>query len=75
MEKIYLTELFIENVRHLKDITIPLSEKEIKHLILTGRNGSGKTSVIESLSHYLGAVAASEQLKQTVDFLKYHEKA
>ena len=74
MEKIYLTELFIENVRHLKDITIPLSEKEIKHLILTGRNGSGKTSVIESLSHYLGAVAASEQLKQTVDFLKYHEK-
>ncbi len=75
MEKIYLTELFIENVRHLKDITIQLSEKEIKHLILTGRNGSGKTSVIESLSHYLGAVAASEQLKQTVDFLKYHEKA
>ncbi|HIR12567.1 MAG TPA: AAA family ATPase [Candidatus Choladousia intestinavium] len=75
MEKIYLTELFIENVRHLKDITILLSEKEIKHLILTGRNGSGKTSVIESLSHYLGAVAASEQLKQTVDFLKYHEKA
>ena len=53
MEKLFITNLTIEKVRHLKDISIPLSEKEITHLILTGKNGSGKTSVLEALAGYL----------------------
>lgn len=53
MEQLFITNLTIEKVRHLKDISIPLSEKEIKHLILTGKNGSGKTSVLEALAKYL----------------------
>lgn len=53
MEQLFITNLTIEKVRHLKDISVPLSEKEIKHLILTGKNGSGKTSVLEALAGYL----------------------
>ena len=53
MEKLFITNLTIEKVRHLKDLSIPLSEKEITHLILTGKNGSGKTSVLEALAGYL----------------------
>ncbi len=49
----FITNIFIENVRHLKDIHIPLSETERKHLILTGKNGSGKTSVLEAMDRYL----------------------
>lgn len=56
MEQLYITNLIIENVRHLKDISIPLSENQIKHLILTGKNGSGKTSVIEALAVHLNNV-------------------
>ena len=52
MERFYITELQIMNVRHLKDICIPLSKDKIKHLILTGKNGSGKTSVLEYLNRY-----------------------
>ena len=46
---VFITDLTIHKVRHLKDIHIPLSKTERKHLILTGKNGSGKTSVLESL--------------------------
>lgn len=60
MERLFITDLTIENVRHLRNISIPLSENRIKHLILTGKNGSGKTSVVEVLSEYLNNVFEDE---------------
>lgn len=53
MEQLFITNLKIKKVRHLKEVSIPLSEKQIKHLILTGKNGSGKTSLVEALAGYL----------------------
>ena len=53
MEQIFITGFTIEKVRHLRDIFIPLSENQLRHLILTGKNGSGKTSVVEALAGYL----------------------
>lgn len=61
MEQLFITNLTIEKVRHLKDISIPLSEKKITHLILTGKNGSGKTSVLEALAGYLNNEFADRQ--------------
>jgi len=49
VEPTYMTSLKINKVRHLHDIEIPLSGEERKHLILTGKNGSGKTSVLTAL--------------------------
>lgn len=45
----FITKIKINKVRHLKDIEIELSKVERKHLIITGKNGSGKTSLIESI--------------------------
>ena len=53
MESVFLSNLKIVNVRHLKNISIPLSNERPKHLILIGKNGSGKTSVLEALANYL----------------------
>ena len=53
MEQLYITNLTIKKVRHLKDISIPLAENQIKHLIFTGKNGSGKTSVTEAIAGHL----------------------
>ena len=61
MERIFITNLTIKKVRHLKDISIPLSENQIKHLILTGKNGSGKTSVVEALARYLDKIFTGER--------------
>ena len=65
MGQIFITDLKIEKVRHLKDIFIPLSKEGIKHLILTGKNGSGKTSVIEVLAEYLND-AFTDRLFETM---------
>lgn len=61
MEKIFITSLTIKKVRHLKDIVIPMSGKKRKHLILTGKNGSGKTSVVEALARYLNKIFMGEE--------------
>ena len=50
MQDIFITNINIEKVRHLKNIEIHLSDIERKHLILTGKNGSGKTSLLEAMS-------------------------
>lgn len=56
MESTYITAVHIQRVRHLTDIIIPLSLNERKNLILTGKNGSGKTSVLNSLCSHLADV-------------------
>lgn len=61
MERLYITKLTINKVRHLKNISISLSENQIKHLILTGKNGSGKTSVVEALARYLDKIFTGER--------------
>ena len=53
MKPIFLTAVLINKVRHLKNIRIPLSSDERKHLIFTGKNGSGKTSVLDALAEHL----------------------
>ena len=61
MKQTFLTEIEIRKVRHLENITIPLDKNKRKHLILTGKNGSGKTSVLEALVTYFDAIAQSSQ--------------
>lgn len=53
MKDIYITEIEIKKVRHLNGIKIDLSDTERKHLIFTGKNGSGKTSVLDKIAENL----------------------
>ena len=55
----YVERIQIHDVRHLQDIDIHIGgadERGPRHLILTGPNGSGKTSVLEALVSYFGGV-------------------
>ena len=52
---VFITQLDINEVWELRDIHIPLSQTERKHLILTGKNGSGKTTVLNEVKKYLMA--------------------
>ena len=49
----FIKEIRINNVRHLKDISIILDSDHRQHLILTGRNGSGKTSILDEIANNL----------------------
>ena len=56
LQDVYITQLCIRKVRHLKDIMIPVSspeKPEKKHIIITGKNGSGKTILLDALAQYL----------------------
>ena len=47
----YLQSLVINDAYAVKNLTVPVFQagEEFKHLILTGRNGSGKTTVLQAL--------------------------
>lgn len=49
----FITSIHINEVRHLKNIEIKLNPEKRQHLILTGKNGSGKTSVLQAMKSYL----------------------
>lgn len=69
MENIFISNLSIKKVRHLKDITIPLSKGTRKHLLITGKNGSGKTSLLEAIAGFLNAVSTSDDPMQAEHYL------
>lgn len=52
----YITEIKIEELRHLSNIKIYLKEDQRTNLLLTGKNGSGKTTVLNALKKYLSAI-------------------
>ena len=52
----YITEIRIETLRHLSDIIIALNARQRQNLMLTGKNGSGKTSLLIALQKYLQAI-------------------
>ena len=49
----FLTDIHIDTLRHLKNLDITLSRDKRQHLILTGKNGSGKTSLLEAIRNQL----------------------
>jgi predicted ATP-binding protein involved in virulence len=48
----FVSEIKINKVRHLENINIFISSDKPKHLFLTGKNGSGKTSFLEEAENH-----------------------
>jgi predicted ATP-dependent endonuclease of OLD family len=49
MTETFITHIRVDKVRNVKNLDIPLSGDERKHLIITGKNGSGKTSLLKAI--------------------------
>ena len=67
MEDIFIKNVHINKVRHLENIDIPISETERKHLILTGKNGSGKTSVLLEIKNWLTGIENQQLLQLQIN--------
>lgn len=65
----YITEIRIETLRHLSNIVISLNPKQRQNLILTGKNGSGKTSLLVALQKYLQAINDKRYKDLIEDFI------
>lgn len=55
-QKHFITQIHIDKLLNLRDITIELSPKVRQHLLLTGKNGSGKTSLLKAIMQTLSAI-------------------
>ena len=60
MSEIFITKLALSGIRNIDYLEIPLSEDKMKHLILTGKNGSGKTTVLNYLSDILNKLVSMD---------------
>ena len=66
MKEYFISEIDIEKLYHLSDIKIKLDSNERQHLLLTGKNGSGKTSLLLEIEKFLRAIN-DEKLSQVFD--------
>ena len=68
MYNIYIRKISIHKVRHIENVVIPISNDSKKHLILTGKHGSGKTILLQTLAEYLNCLVTNDDFeKQDLD--------
>lgn len=61
-------------MRHLNNFEIDLSGDEIKHLIITGKNGSGKTSLLNAIATFLNSITCSNDPMDAMRNLEQDKK-
>lgn len=71
MNSHFITEIDIDKIRHLENIKINLNNQKKNHLLLTGKNGSGKTTVLEAIKSYLRCI--KEERGMSVDEYRKNE--
>lgn len=53
----YIKKIHINNLFHLRNIDIPISNEKAPHLIITGKNGSGKTVLLNAMANFLDNIS------------------
>lgn len=75
MKQYFINEIIINKLYHLSNIKIKLNLAQRQHLLLTGKNGSGKTSLLVNIEKYLKAIN-DEQLTDLVEnYARWQESA
>lgn len=59
----FITNIKVNHIFHLENFCIPISENEKKHLIITGKNGSGKTILLNAIVEHLSKVCNDGTLR------------
>lgn len=65
----YIKNIHVNLLYHLHNFDIPISDEKTPHLMLTGKNGSGKTVLLNAIASFLDNIKNDKSL----DFTKYRE--
>lgn len=66
----FIKNIHINKLFHLNDFDIPISREEFPHLIITGKNGSGKTVLLYAISDFLNTIKSDK----SAEFLGYQKQ-
>lgn len=75
MKEYFISEIDIEKLYHLSNIKIKLDSTKRQHLLLTGKNGSGKTSLLLKIEKFLRAINKNELSDLLEKYPKYKNMA
>ena len=69
----FIKDIKINKLFHLQGFNIPVSDEKCPHLIITGKNGSGKTILLNAISDFLETVKSDTDMHFTKfrEFLVY----
>ena len=65
----FIKNIHVNKLFHLENIDIPIENKDYKNLIITGKNGSGKTVLLNAISEFLNYVKKQKNLH----FLSFYD--
>lgn len=65
----FINKIHINKLFHLNNVDIPIEKKKYPHLIITGKNGSGKTVLLNAIADFLNQIKD----KANLNFLQYRE--
>ena len=65
----FLTNIHVNKIFHLENFDIQLDNENLKHLIITGKNGSGKTILVNAIVEFLDNIKSDKNFY----FLSYKE--
>jgi predicted ATP-binding protein involved in virulence len=66
----FINNIHVNRLFHLKDFDIPIADAKYPHLIITGKNGSGKTILLNAISDFLSNIRD----KKDLSFLSYTDR-
>ena len=75
MKEYFISEIDIEKLYHLSDIKIKLNPEKRQHLLLTGKNGSGKTSLLLKVEKFLKAINDGNLIRVLEDYPRWINNA
>ena len=63
----FIKNIHINKLFHLENFDIPIADEKYPHLIITGKNGSGKTVLFNAISDFVDKIKD----RKTLDFLSF----
>ncbi len=67
----YIKQIHVNSCYTFQDFDIPKSPSEgLKHIIITGKNGSGKTTILNGIAHQIHELRNKKSKEEAVHYLK-----